>query len=192
MAPLTTPGEPAGRGPGPRTGLGNEDRGYLVIMLMMAVFVITLGLLVAVPVWQTELQREKEEELIFRGKQYAEAVRIYVLKNPGHYPASLKELLDKKCIRRLYKDPLGPGGQWNVILTTGKPSAGRDGAAEVMIAPERVLPAIKNAQVLGVVSSSTNRSVKIYNDQESHDKWLFFFGQDPKKLPKIVYYSEKK
>jgi Tfp pilus assembly protein PilE len=37
-----------------------ESRGYMVIMLMMAVFVITLGLLVAVPVWQTELQREKE------------------------------------------------------------------------------------------------------------------------------------
>jgi len=169
-----------------------ESRGYLVIMLMMAVFVITLGLLIAVPVWQTELQREKEEELIFRGKQYAEAVRIYVQKNPGRYPASLKELLDKKCIRKLYKDPLGPGGQWNVILTTGKPPSGREATAEVMVAPERVLPAIKNAQILGVVSSSTNKSVKIYNDQESHDKWLFFFGQDPKKPPKIVYYGEKK
>lgn len=164
----------------------------MVIMLMMAIFIITLGLLVAVPVWQTELQREKEEELIFRGKQYVEAVRIYVLKNPGRYPASLKELLDKKCIRRLYKDPLGPGGQWNVILTSGKSSAGRETAAEVLIAPERVLPAIKNAQIIGVVSSSTNKSVKIYNDQESHDMWLFFFGQDPKKPPKIVTYGEKK
>jgi type II secretory pathway pseudopilin PulG len=166
--------------------------GYLIIMLMVAVFAITLGLLVAVPVWQTELQREKEEELIFRGKQYAEAVRIYVLKNPGRFPTSLKELLDKKCIRRLYKDPLGPDGQWNVILATGKAPTGRESAQEVMIAPERVLPAIKNPQILGVVSSSTNKSVKIYNDQESHDKWLFFFGQDPKKLPTITYYGEKR
>ena len=169
-----------------------ESRGYAIIMLMMAVLVITLGLLVAVPVWQTELQREKEEELIFRGKQYAEAVRIYVQKNPGRYPASLKELLDKKCIRRLYKDPLGPGGQWNVILVAGRPAGGGQAGQEVLVAPERVLPAIKNAQILGVVSSSVNRSVKIYNDQESHDKWLFFFGQDPKKPPKIVYYGEKK
>ncbi len=161
-------------------------------MLMMAVFAIALGLLVAVPVWQTELQREKEEELIFRGKQYAEAVRSYVQKKPGRYPASLKELLDKKCIRRLYKDPLGPDGQWNVILASGKAPAGRESAQEVMIAPELVLPAIKNPQILGVVSSSVNKSVKIYNDQESHDKWLFFFGQDPKKLPRIVYYGEKR
>jgi hypothetical protein len=161
-------------------------------MLMMAVFVITLGLLIASPVWQTQIQREKEEELIFRGKQYAEAVRIYVQKNPGRYPTSLKELLDKKCIRRLYRDPLGPDGQWNVILTSGKAPTGRETAQEVMVAPERVLPAIKSPQILGVVSSSTNKSVKIYNDQESHDKWLFFFGQDPKKPPKIVYYGEKK
>ena len=61
-----------------------------------------------------------------------------------------------------------------------------------MVAPERVLPAIKNPQILGVVSSSGNKSIKIYNDQESHDKWLFFFGQDPKKPPKIVLYGEER
>lgn len=157
----------------------------------MAVFVIALGFLVALPVWQTELQREKEEELIFRGNQYAEAVRLYVQKNPGRYPASLKELLDKKCIRKLYKDPFDLEGQWNVILASAQAVAGRQSAQEVLIAPEKALPAIKNAQVLGVVSTSMNRSVKIYNDQESHDKWLFFYGQDPKKPPKVRYYGEK-
>lgn len=182
-------------------------------MLMFGVFAITLGFMVAIPVWKTELQREREEELIFRGKQYAEAVRIYVQKNPGRYPATFKDLLEKKCIRRLYKDPLGPNGEWNVILATGgaaggaatrdpergaaargqrggAPGGGRGTVAEVMIAPERALPAIKNPRILGVVSSSKDKSVKIYNDQDSHDKWLFFFGQDPKKPPKIVAYNE--
>jgi type II secretory pathway pseudopilin PulG len=169
---------------------------------MMAVLVIGLSLLVAVPVWQTELQREKEEELIFRGKQYAEAVRIYVQKNPGRFPTSLKELLDKKCIRRLYRDPFGRDGQWNVILaSTGAGGSEANGAnsptggqvaQEVLVAPERALPAIKNPRVLGVVSSSTAKSIKIYNDQETHDKWLFFFGHDPKKPPKIVYYGQKR
>jgi len=175
---------------------------------MMAVFVLSLGALIAMPVWQTELQREKEEELIFRGKQYAEAVRIFVKKNPGRFPASLKDLLDKKCIRRLYKDPFGPDGQWNVILastgaSTGATMGGPGGASpsmapggqaaqEVLVAPERVLPAIKDPRILGVVSSSKSKSIKIYDDQDSHDKWLFFFGQDPKKPPKIVYYGEKR
>jgi len=193
-----------------KSGDRARRRGYVLIILMMAVFVMTLGLLIAVPVWQTELQREKEEELIFRGKQYAEAVRIYVQKNPGRYPASLKELLDKKCIRRLYKDPFGPNGEWNVVLATSgapgggtssslsslssaaAPASGQAAAQEVMVAPERVLPAIKSPRILGVVSSSKAKSIKIYEDQESHDKWLFFFGQDPKKPPKIIYYGEKR
>jgi type II secretory pathway pseudopilin PulG len=175
----------------------------------MAVLVISLSLLVAVPVWQTELQREKEEELIFRGRQYAEAVRIYVKTNPGRFPTSLKELLDKKCIRRLYRDPFSRDGQWNVVLAAtgaglsaqagsgsmtggGTPGAGGQAAQEVLVAPERALAAIKNPRVLGVVSTSTARSIKIYNDQESHDKWLFYFGMDPKKPPKIVYYGEQR
>lgn len=176
---------------------------------MMAVFVISLGLLLAVPVWQTELQREKEEELIFRGRQYVEAVRLYVQKNPGRYPASFKELREKKCIRRLYKDPFARDGQWNVILVPTRTSAapasapagglgaaaggaGAQSVQEVLIAPERVLGGLKDVRILGVVSTSTNRSVKIYNDQESHDKWLFYYGADPKKPPRIVYYGEKR
>ncbi|HOW85303.1 MAG TPA: hypothetical protein P5119_08345 [Candidatus Aminicenantes bacterium] len=200
MDRLTTAGDGPGR------------PGYILIILMMAVFVISLGFLLAVPVWQTELQREKEEELIFRGRQYVEAVRIYVQKNPGRYPASFKELLEKKCIRRLYKDPFARDGQWNVILVPDGPAAApaggpaarpvsaRGGAAtaaaassqEVLVAPERALAAIKAPRIIGVVSTSTNKSVKIYNDQESHDKWLFFYGQDPKKQPRIVYYGEKR
>lgn len=160
-------------------------------MLMMAVFIIAIGLLVAVPVWQTEIQREKEEELIFRGKQYAEAVRIYLLKKPNQYPSTLEDLLEEKCIRKLYKDPLGENGEWDIILATGRTGGGREGAQEVLIAPARVLSSIKSARILGVVSSSKRRSIKIYNDQESHDKWLFFYGQDPKKLPTIRYYGEE-
>ncbi len=179
---------------------------------MMAVFVLSLSFLTALPVWQTEIQREKEEELIFRGRQYVEAVRLYVQKNPGRYPASFKELLEKKFIRRLYKDPFSRDGQWNVLLIPGSSSSspslggapasglgstrsaapGSQGVQEVLVAPERALAAIKEPRIIGVVSTSTNKSIKIYNDQESHDKWLFFFGQDPKKPPKIVYYGEKR
>ena len=48
----------------------------------------------------------------------------------------------------------------------------------------------RNAQIIGVVSASTQTSIKIYNDQESYDRWLFFYGQDPAKMPEIVYYGQ--
>ena len=174
--------------------MSGNRRGYLVIMLMMAVFAITLGFLIALPVYRTEVKREKEEELIFRGKQYVEAVRIFLLKNPGRFPSSLQELLEKGCLRRLYRDPMTESGDWNIILnpaSAGLSGTGSSGEAQVYVIPEKALSSVRQPVILGVVSSSKAPSVKVYNDQESYDKWLFYYGQDPKRLPKITYYGEK-
>lgn len=170
-----------------------EAGGYILLILMFAVFFLSIGLLIAVPVWRTEIQREKEEELIFRGKQYVEAVRIFALKKPGRLPGKLEELLEEKCIRRLYPDPMAESGEWNVILAAGG-GAGAAGAGaqagKILVAPQRALASIPNARILGVVSSSVQGSIKIRYDQESYDKWLFYYGQDPEgKLPQIVYYG---
>lgn len=168
------------------------DKGYVLIILMMVVLVLAIGLTVAIPVYQTELQREKEAELIFRGGQYVEAVRLFQTKTPGSFPTSLKELEEKKFIRKLYKDPMTDKGEWNVVLTLGKPGQpGSEGGQNVVVAPESALPSIQNPVILGVVSSSTQKSIKLYYDQDSYDKWLFYYGQDPGKLPKIVYYGRE-
>jgi hypothetical protein len=159
---------------------------------MMVVLVLSIGLTVAIPVYQTELQREKEAELIFRGRQYVEAVRLFQIKTPGSFPSSLRELEEKKLIRRLYKDPMTDSGEWNVVLPWGQPGqAGSESAQKVLVAPESTLPSIQNPVILGVVSSSTQKSIKLYYDQDSYDKWLFTYGQDPEKPPKIVYYGRE-
>jgi type II secretory pathway pseudopilin PulG len=192
----------------------NRAGGYVLIMLLFVVTAMGIGLLVAVPVWQTQIRREKEEELIFRGKQYVEAVRIFQIKKPGTFPKTLEELVEEKCLRRPFKDPMSPDGDWNIILLPegGGPggalrrrsegtsvrageSSRRDqgqafSAQNILIAPKSALSSIRNAQILGVVSSSTLKSFRIYNDQESYDKWLFFYGQDPKQAPEIVYYGQ--
>jgi type II secretory pathway pseudopilin PulG len=188
-------------------------RGYVLIMLLFVVTVMGIGLLVAVPVWETQIRREKEEELIFRGKQYVQAIRIFQLKNPGAFPKTLEELVEEKCLRRLYKDPMNAEGDWNIILL---PEAGSEGGRNlrrpqgfglrpgegsdqeaggtvstqtVLVAPKSALSSLRNTQIIGVVSSSTLKSFRIYNDQESYDKWLFFYGQDPKQLPEIIYFG---
>jgi len=168
------------------------DKGYVLIILMMVVLVLSVGLTVAVPFYQTELQREKEEELIFRGKQYVEAVRLFQTMAPGTFPSSLKELEENRCIRRLYKDPMTDKGEWNVVLPLGQPGqSGSRGAQKILVAPESALPSIQDPMILGVVSSSTQKSFKRYYDQDSYDKWLFYYGQDPGKLPTIVYYGQE-
>ncbi len=166
----------------------------MMIMLLLVLSVLALGLLIAVPVYETELRREAEEELIFRGRQYAEAVRIFQEKNPGRFPGSLKELAEERCLRRLFRDPMTPTGEWNVILNPSSPgdAGGEDTSAQrVLVAPEAMLEAIPNPVILGVVSASKRKSIRIYNEQESYDKWLFYFGQAPGKLPEIVYYGEE-
>ena len=54
------------------------ERGYTLVILL--ILVTTLNVLVAasLPAWSAMDQREKEEELIFRGLQYAEAIRAYL------------------------------------------------------------------------------------------------------------------
>ena len=169
----------------------NKENGYTLIILLFALFVMSIGLLVAVPVWETQIQREKEEELIFRGKQYVEAIRLFQTKNPGSFPKTFDELVEEKCIRKLYADPMTEEGEWNIILPYSGISTKKGGSVQkIMVVPLSVLPSIQNPQIIGVVSSSTRTSIKIYLEQETYDRWLFFYGQDPDRLPEIVYYGE--
>lgn len=161
--------------------------GYVLIILMMVVFVLALALTVAVPVLETELRREKEEELIFRGRQYVEAIRLFQAKNPGRFPASLKELLDGGFLRRPFPDPMTASGEWDVILNpSGQSEAEAGGTRQVLVAPLSALGSVQNPNVLGVVSSSKRTSIRLYEDQDRYDKWLFYYGHDPGTQPKVV------
>jgi len=97
-----------------------REGGYLLlaIMLMMAFMVVTLTYVVA-PSLVQQLKRDREEEMIHRGTEYARAIKKFYKKN-GRYPASLDDL-DKgqiRYLRKRYKDPLAKDGKWK-LLTYG-------------------------------------------------------------------------
>jgi type II secretory pathway pseudopilin PulG len=185
--------------------------GYTLLIVLFVLFILALGFMLAVPVWQTQIQREAETELIFRGEQYVEAVRVFQTRFPGRFPKNFEELLEEKCLRRPFRDPMTAEGEWNVILLypQAQPRAARTSRRrgrrpqtqaqtaapaapqKVLIAPEAVIDSIENAQIIGVVSTSTETSKRIYKDQSTYDKWLFYYGQDPEKLPEIVYYGQE-
>jgi type II secretory pathway pseudopilin PulG len=177
-----------------------RDSGYTIIMLLVVLTVLAVGLLVAVPVWQTQIRRESEEELIFRGKQYVEAIRLYQQKNPGQFPPSLEDLHKKRFLRRLYPDPMTGHGKWDIICQSDRMGrrqtatpGGQAGAGglQLLIVPEASLRAIGTPRILGVVSSSTKTGLRLYNDEETYDKWFFFYGQDAKTKPEIIYFGER-
>ena len=50
--------------------------------------------------------REKEEELIFRGKQYARAIGLFQRKFANTAPPTIDVLVEQRFLRKKYKDPI--------------------------------------------------------------------------------------
>jgi type II secretory pathway pseudopilin PulG len=173
-----------------------KPRGYMLIMLMVVVLVMSITLLAVAPLWETEIQRENEEELIFRGNQYVEAVRLYQVKHPGTFPPNLGVMVEERCLRKAFRDPMTIQGEWKIILLPGGPQSVEQSGTQasspqqVLVAKLSDLASIDNPKIIGVVSTSTKKSFRIYHSQESYDKWLFFLGQDPNKLPEIIYFGQ--
>jgi hypothetical protein len=65
-----------------------------------------------------QIKREKEEELVHRGKDYATAVKRFVHKNGGRYPVSVEQLENTNHIRFLrkkYVDPMTGDSDWKMV-----------------------------------------------------------------------------
>ena len=166
--------------------MNERPRGFTVLMLLFMATILSIGLMVAVPFWETEIRREKEEELIFRGLQYVEAIRLFQKNNPGRYPQSLEDLSKQKCIRRLFRDPMTEDGVWRVILLPPDPTGQEaSGSARLLIASPSALRSIPNPRIIGVVSASRKASIKIFNKQETYDRWLFFIGMGADNIPEV-------
>ncbi len=87
----------------------------LVIVMMLTMALIALTAMA--PYEVTQIKRDREEELIHRGKAYKRAIKLFY-KRFGRYPTSMGELQDTaniRFIRRLYKDPMSPDGEWRII-----------------------------------------------------------------------------
>lgn len=101
------------------------QHGFTYLGLMFLIAFIGIGLAAAGTAWQTEVQREREKELLFIGEQYAMAIGSYYESTPGglkQYPASLEDLLldnrfsvVRRHLRKLYHDPVTGGEEWGLV-----------------------------------------------------------------------------
>jgi type II secretory pathway pseudopilin PulG len=83
----------------------------------MLATVLLISLTAALPSIYTQGQREKEEELIFRGNEYARAIAMY-RRQFRRFPVSVKDLVQTNGIRFLrheYTDPMTRKGKWRFI-----------------------------------------------------------------------------
>lgn len=115
---------------------------YLGTLMVMALGAISMQQVAST--WQLQLQREQENELLFIGHQYQQAIKNYYESTPSgtkSYPSDLEELLlDKRFpntrrhLRQLYRDPFQPTKPWGLIK--------------------------RGNQIVGIYSTATQKTIK--------------------------------
>ncbi|MCI0601662.1 type II secretion system GspH family protein [bacterium] len=93
---------------------GRFEDGYTLAGVMVLIGIMSIMMAMSLPVWERIKQRENEEELIFRGKEYTEAIGRYHTKFHS-FPPDLETLYKMKFIRKLYKDPMTEKGEWKIL-----------------------------------------------------------------------------
>ena len=73
--------------------------------IIIGITVMAIVMTAAMPVWKHAAQREKEEELVFRGEQYVHAIALFQRKYANAYPPNIDVLVEQKFLRKKYKDP---------------------------------------------------------------------------------------
>lgn len=92
------------------------QRGYTLVAIMVFLAILTITVMVVVPTVYKVMQREREEELLFRGKQYAMAIMNFQ-RRQGRLPLELKELMktQPRSARKLFKEPMCDCDDWGLI-----------------------------------------------------------------------------
>ena len=96
--------------------------------LLVSLAVMSVLMSAVLPAWRFQARREKEAELVFRGEQYARAIGLFARKNGGAFPPSLDVLVQGRYLRKKYKDPMTPDGEFQPLLVgasiPGQPQPG--------------------------------------------------------------------
>ena len=98
----------------------HHEQGYALLMVIFMTTMLLIMAAMVAPNIKTEGQREKEKEMIWRGKQYARGIKLYYRKL-GRFPTSVDDLTKPKVgslrfMRQAYKDPMNAqDGAWRLI-----------------------------------------------------------------------------
>ena len=160
---------------------------------MAAVAVMMIMLAAAVPSWRYVMRNDAEEELIFRGGEIADAIARFQRRNGNALPPSLEVLVKGKFLRRPYKDPMTKHGRWRfirpgeVVVPGASGIPGTSGGTTTTTTTTTTRPSAFSQPGMtlggfqGVASTSTEKSLRVFNGRTRYDEWVFLPGQ-----PRVV------
>ena len=94
-----------------------RDSGHLLLAILLMMALMVIAATYEAPRIVQQLKRDREEEMIHRGTEYARAIKKYY-KKMGSYPSTVEQLENTNNIRFLrkrYKDPLTKDGKWVLL-----------------------------------------------------------------------------
>lgn len=173
--------------------MSDRGRGYALVALLCAVTVMSVAMAAAVPAWKWVVKNDKEEELIFRGRQIQEGIRRFQAKNGNALPVSMEVLVKGKFLRKAYKDPMTKDGAWRLIRQgeampgvtrptlpgapspspSASPSPGLPGTGGGLGGPGRTTV----GAFVGVASFNKEKSLRLVNNRDHYNEWFFVAGQ---------------
>lgn len=201
-----------------RAPTASRDDGYALVALIAMMTVLALFALAAAPSIRQQVQRQQEQEAIFRGEQVADAIRSYYLNRratvnaagPQGLPTSVEQLLEgvqipgrtkKLQILRASaaRDPLSSSGEWGFV----RPQSLKliDFERSIITYSGSFLPTPRDAQIAqlqafmapplsGIIATDSSTSSSS-GDEESEDASGPFIGVTSRSRRKSVlhYYG---
>ncbi|MBI3231350.1 MAG: type II secretion system protein [Burkholderiales bacterium] len=146
--------------------------GFAYLWTLMLIGFMGVSLVIGSHLYQTTMQREKEAELLFIGRQFRTAFERYKTSGPENakdqYPATLEDLLKDprfpntvRHLRKFYRDPMTGKNEWAPVLINGR--------------------------VVGVHSLSEQKPIKqdnfeaadaSFRGKDKYSEWVFTFPPD--------------
>lgn len=175
-----------------------QERGYVLIAILFVLAVIIITLTAAAPAISNSVKRQREDELIRRGKQYQRAIQLYFRKF-GSFPASIEQLENTNRVRFLrhkYTDPITGKDDWRLIrfgqakpktrpaYLTGGEGVGQGGTASGIMPgasaasisrPLSGSASMGGGPIVGVASISEKESLKEIDGKNHYHEWEFTY-----------------
>ena len=163
----------------------SDEAGYAMVTLLIAIALMSVFMSVALPAWRHAAQREKEAELLWRGRQYDRAIQLYRQKHSTPGPPSVDVLIEEKFLRKKYKDPIA-GGDFDLrpVSPMGTTQDEPGQVDQARQRPRRGATArgdreegqIRRGQLIGGVRSrSKARSIMVLNGRQHYNEWEFTY-----------------
>ena len=157
----------------------HRDDGFVMVALLVSMSIAAIWMTAVLPSWRQQVQRSREEELIYRGEQYARAIMLYQDKNQGALPPNLDILLSQRYLRKKYKDPI-TDDEFSVVgigqVQTGftdQNKARKFGCQTNLVTGAQINTSGQTPGIAGVRSKSCLTSIKVYQTQQAHNLFPF-------------------